>query len=811
MINTEKSLQSKKNLFEFKSIKTKLIAIIVVILIVSGTVLTGIAAFMVANDREQTEIEKLHTIGRASIREFHFVIDTGKNIAKTTSLDPNAKSILLHVEDGTLTLEEQLDVSGHLATIQAGLTIPISSLNILDNNGIIRASSVPSIIGRDDSHLDYFKYQQKEAFSGKPFLGTGGAPVIPYASPVYDDSGRKIGIVALGHQFPGFDTDVFSTVGLSEYSTNFLVDSDGTILSGVNGDYTPFLTEKFDLRIFSAGASMAQATGYYGNMEYIVKTPFPGTNWFIITTETVDAVNEPIMNLIMTMIASLFFVIVAGGFIAIFIANTFARPIQSLTDEAEQLALGDVDVAITHIGIDEIGKLADSFRHIANTTQQKAESVRKIASGDVITKVITASDRDVEGRALIQMKKNLFALTESLQTLANHSAEGDLSYRSDASQFKGVYRELIEALNHAFDQVIYPVQEAIRLSASYSNGDYSDRFDPDITVKGDFISFKTALNQIGINSSDALLKIKSEINDISADAAESSNTVEEIANSVATLAESSSRVSLLVDRNEAGLAQAVTAMNDLAHTVSEVAQRTTSVSELASRTTDLAHDGVKRAELAGKGMKEVMVSATGIAKSVSDMSNHMDEIGGIVDVISGIAEQTSLLALNAAIEAARAGDAGLGFAVVADEVKTLAQNSQTSAEHIGSIIANLQKMSMEMANGMERAAEVVESGNNAVNETITIFQQMDEAVSDVSKNMSEVAAASEEQAASVEEITASMSEVRDMLHDTTREATDSAAAAEEISGALDQVKSSTADIAQLADMIAEQVNQFKIE
>jgi methyl-accepting chemotaxis protein len=330
-------------------------------------------------------------------------------------------------------------------------------------------------------------------------------------------------------------------------------------------------------------------------------------------------------------------------------------------------------------------------------------------------------------------------------------------------------------------------------------------------VKGDFVPFKAALNQIGTNSSDALLKIRTGVHDISSGASGASASIEEIASSVAILAENSSRVSSLTCRNDAGLDQALTAMNDLTDTVGEVAQRTASVSELANHASNLAHDGVKLTELAGKGMEEILESFEKISTDVSDISNQMEEIGGIVGVISAIAEQTSLLALNAAIEAARAGDAGRGFTVVADEVKSLAQESQTSTEHISSIIGNLQKRSAEMTVGISKAADVMQSGNNAVNKTIIVFHQMNEAIADVNQNISEVAAASEEQAASVEEITASMSEVRDMVQDTAREATDSAAAAEEISAALVQLKDTALQSAQFAEKIAGLVNQFKIK
>lgn len=179
----------------------------------------------------------------------------------------------------------------------------------------------------------------------------------------------------------------------------------------------------------------------------------------------------------------------------------------------------------------------------------------------------------------------------------------------------------------------------------------------------------------------------------------------------------------------------------------------------------IVEEGLKALEEQRHYVNEANAVQNSVNQVVSLLSQKSSEIVNIVDLISGIADQTNLLALNAAIEAARAGEAGRGFAVVADEVRKLAEESRTATQEIAALINEIQSDMEAAVREIARSNEVTEKQSQAVVQSQGLFAKIekgalliDNAIQEISSVVQEVLAFSHEVVNEVESISAATEE-----------------------------------------------------
>jgi methyl-accepting chemotaxis protein len=286
--------------------------------------------------------------------------------------------------------------------------------------------------------------------------------------------------------------------------------------------------------------------------------------------------------------------------------------------------------------------------------------------------------------------------------------------------------------------------------------------------------------------------------------------VDSLRNLIQSIVSRSTQLATAAEQTSTVTAQSTKAIEEQRTQVEQAASATTEMSSTAQSVLSSANDAlveIKHADdeaervkvISGHNRKTIELLASEV-ESASQVINKLQQdsasIGGILDVIRGIAEQTNLLALNAAIEAARAGEQGRGFAVVADEVRTLASRTQVSTQEIQNMIEVLQT-------GAEKAVVVMNTGKkqatNCVDQSIQAEQALDtitHAVHEAFDRSSQIATAAEEQSVVAHEISENLESIVTIAEQTT--------------AGSKQTAEASSEVARLAEELQQSVREFKL-
>ncbi|MCL1076761.1 methyl-accepting chemotaxis protein [Parashewanella spongiae] len=381
-------------------------------------------------------------------------------------------------------------------------------------------------------------------------------------------------------------------------------------------------------------------------------------------------------------------------------------------------------------------------------------------------------------RALSRLQQSTSDLVENIQKVKVEQQESNMLYL--ALSILSVVMVSLYFFFSAFKAISQNVQLINQMTSNVANGDLSQN--------------------LMINSNDEFNEIANAFNQMLASIRHLISEVQKLSQDVVTASEQVQQVTADVEQN-------LHAQQEDTHQVASAISQLVSSVEAVGRNTEQATDITASAqEDVEQGQEVILRTVDGInliakevslgAEAINQLAQHADDIGKVVDVIHGIAEQTNLLALNAAIEAARAGEQGRGFAVVADEVRTLASRTAASTDEIRRMIELVQSAT-------SKAVETMESGSQRANQGVEHANEVSISIDNVTKRVQEVVVLSQQIAEVVAEQRSATGQVDEKTHAIERGATGSLSSAQSASE-IGKV------LAQDAKKLAAQISDFRI-
>jgi twitching motility protein PilJ len=234
-------------------------------------------------------------------------------------------------------------------------------------------------------------------------------------------------------------------------------------------------------------------------------------------------------------------------------------------------------------------------------------------------------------------------------------------------------------------------------------------------------------------------------------------------------------------------------VNEMAQKLDVMARRSSESSEVAERSVEIANNGARMVQQTIRGMDTIRDQIQKTSKRIKRLGESSQEIGDIVELINGIAEQTNILALNAAIQSASAGGAGRGFAVVADEVQRLAERASNATRRIEMLVQNIQTDTAEAVVSMEATTSEVVSGAQKAEDAGEALGRIESVSNDLARLIAENSKVSQEQSTTATSVAEQMNEIRDISIQTSEGTNHTARSMGNLATLVRQLRESVAD------------------
>jgi twitching motility protein PilJ len=308
--------------------------------------------------------------------------------------------------------------------------------------------------------------------------------------------------------------------------------------------------------------------------------------------------------------------------------------------------------------------------------------------------------------------------------------------------------------------------------------------DGDLTVKATVTDDMTGAIADAVNF--AVEQLRELVTGINITAQTVSESAQETMDTTSKLAEASSWQAEQVQ-------EANDTISEMAESFDGMAKNSRESNEVAQRSVDIAHKGSQMVQQTIIGMDTIRDQIQETSKRIKRLGESSQEIGDIVELINGIAEQTNILALNAAIQSASAGGAGRGFAVVADEVQRLAERATNATRRIELLVQNIQTDTSEAVVSMEATTSEVVSGAEKAEDAGEALKRIESVSRDLSAMIEEISSEAQTQSATATKVADQMNSIRDVSIRTSEGTNQTAQAMGRLADLVEKLSESVAD------------------